>query len=119
MQLSVVGLAMVVMVGVAVMAAVTGALPPPSPPYHILMPIVFSTRSHLNVFSAIATALAQRGNKVRFTFFFILIYIVLFYILYKILYCFILYFILFLYCCHRSVPLLQPSPSVGTTIYCI
>jgi len=53
------------------MAAVAGALPPPSathhiliPTYNILMPIVCSTRSHLNIFGAIATALAQRGHKV-------------------------------------------------------
>jgi len=56
MRLSVAALAMLV--------AVAGALPPPSPPYNILMPIVFSSRSHLNVFGAIAKALAQRGHKV-------------------------------------------------------
>ena len=85
MRLSVAALAMLV--------AVAGALPPPDAAYNILMPIVFSSRSHLNVFGAIAKALAQRGHKVSS--------------------------LPFLSCCHRtkttrSRP--QPLPSVDTRL---
>ncbi|KAK4324249.1 hypothetical protein Pmani_005089 [Petrolisthes manimaculis] len=50
--------------GVVVMlAGVVGELPPPEASYKILMLLPVSTKSHKNIFMALAEALADRGHK--------------------------------------------------------
>lgn len=55
-----------VAVAVAAMCgSVAGVLPPADRPYKLLMLLPVSTKSHRNMFMALAEALADRGHKVR------------------------------------------------------
>lgn len=52
------------MLAAALMVGAAGNLPPPERSYKILMLLPASSKSHKNVFMALAEALADRGHKV-------------------------------------------------------
>ncbi|XP_050693304.1 UDP-glycosyltransferase UGT5-like isoform X2 [Eriocheir sinensis] len=52
------------MLAAALMVGATGNLPPPERSYKILMLLPASSKSHKNVFMALAEALADRGHKI-------------------------------------------------------